>query len=66
MENKKENIDGQQEKEFVVTKEYLSTCIRGTFKDVEGKCKFREDENGCFYLDPLSGEMYYVTDSGIV
>ena len=64
--NNKEQNTNSQDDDYVITPEYLSTCIRGTFKDVEGKCKFRADENGCFYLNPLSGKMCYVTDSGVV
>ncbi len=61
MEN---SIDSQND--YVVTKEYLLTYIRGTFKDVNGKCKFVKDKCGNFYLNPLSSEMCYVTDSRVV
>ncbi|SFQ55935.1 hypothetical protein SAMN05444277_1301 [Parafilimonas terrae] len=63
--NKKENSNSQDD-DYVITPEYLSTCIRGTFKHVGNKCKFVQDENGCFYLNPLTGKMCYVTDSGVV
>jgi hypothetical protein len=48
------------------TQYIIDNFKRGTFKHIDEKCKFVEDEHGNFYLNPLSGEMFYITDSSLV
>jgi hypothetical protein len=70
MENEKSNNQKETsstiEEIDVFTKEYLQTCIRGTFKHTGDKCKFVEEPNGYYFLNPLSGEMVHITDTSII
>ena len=61
-----ENFPQGEPAKDVFTKEYLQTCIRGTFRHIENKCKFVEDPDGYFFLNPLSGEMVHITDRSFI